>query len=227
MKPIITIMGITLLIQARAQRPESGIWFAGNGAVNFSPHWQWHQDAGYRTRGVSAHALQYLYRTGIRYTYNKHWNIAAGIAFFFTQTDFNIDHHEYRREFRLWQEVVQQLPLNERFTRLFRFRAEQRFFKSMPGKSAYTAYRFRLRTGISQQLNDRWTLQLIDEYMQQMTPGKISFDQNRLILSGLYQYKKTTQVQAGYMWLKWPGDHQHILVFTVLKNILVYDTKGE
>lgn len=201
------------------QRPETGIWTAINLHVNFSKHWQWHNDAGYRTFGTSVDPLQFLYRTGIRYNFNKQTSTAAGIASFFTKANFDKSQHEFGSEFRFWEEIVHQRALNKKLQLLLRFRAEQRFFAATSIKDKYTGYRFRLRPGFNQRLSDKWSLQLIDEYMRQVANEKFSFDQNRLTFSGIYQFNRSAQLQGGYMWLKWPNSHQHILTFTFTKVI--------
>jgi long-subunit fatty acid transport protein len=89
-------------------------------------------------------------------------------------------------------------------------------------KDKYTGFRFRLRPGINQKINDKWSLQLTDEYMRQIAKHEFSYDQNRLTLSGIYHFNKATQLQAGYLWLKWPKDDQHILTITFTQNISVH-----
>ena len=204
------------------QRPDTGGWFAINMPINLSKHLQWLNDAGYRTLGTSFEPLQYLYRTGIRYNYNKEWSTAGGVAFFYTKTNFSKSEHKFGHEFRFWEEVVHQHQFNEKLQGLLRFRMDQRFFAATSVKNKYTGYRFRLRPGLSQKLTNNWSLQLTDEYMRQEARNKFSFDQNRLTFSGIYQFNKTTQLQAGYMWLKWPKDDQHILTFTFTKNISLH-----
>ena len=204
------------------ERPKIGEWFAVNLPLNFTKQWQWHNDAGYRTLGTSFDPLQYLFRTGFRYNFNKQWSTAAGVAFFFTKTDFDKTHHEFGREFRFWEEVNHLYPMNKKLQLLLRFRAEQRFFDATSVKAEYTGYRFRLRPGINQRLDNRWSLQLTDEYMMQVANQKCVFDQNRLTFSGIYQFNKTAQLQGGYMWLKWANADQHIFTFTFTKIISLY-----
>ena len=219
---LIIYMGFSANCLVGQQRPSEGWWTAIVLPVKFSSHWQWHNDAGYRTLGNSIRPLQYLYRTGARYTMNEHWSAAAGVAFFFTKTDFVPSHHEFGKEFRFWEEAACQHPLYKSLSALFRVRAEQRFFAATNLKNKYTGYRFRIRPGLNQRINNKWSLQLTDEYMRQIANNKFSFDQNRLTVSGIYQLKKSTQLQAGYMWLKWPTTDQHILSFTFTKTISVH-----
>lgn len=214
---LIFFMNLTSIINA--QRPETGIWTAINLPVNFTKQWQWHTDAGYRTFGVSIQPVQYLFRTGARYNFNRELNIAAGVAFFFSKANFIKADHEFGKEFRFWEEINYNHLLNENWQILFRLRTEQRFFAPTSVKDKYTGYRFRIRPGINLKLNDRWNLQLTDEYFRQAAHEKFSFDQNRLTFSGIYQFNTSAQLQAGYLWIKWPADHQHVLTFTFTKNI--------
>jgi hypothetical protein len=58
--------------------------------------------------------------------------------------------------------------------------------------------------------------------MRQIADQSFSFDQNRIALSGIYQISGTSQLQAGYMWLKWPKDNQHIITFTFTKTFSLH-----
>lgn len=208
------------------QRPETGAWFAVYVPVNFSKNLQLHNEGGYRTLGSSVSALQYLYRTAVRYNFNKQWNTAAGAAFFFTRTSFTKTNDEFGHEFRLWQEMNYQGRLNKTLHWQIRIRPEQRFFEATSIRSKYTAFRLRIRPGITQKLNDKWSIQLADEYMRQHIKQGFLFDQNRLMLSALYHLNKTTQMQGGYMWLKWPSGNQHILTIAFSKTISLYGTQS-
>jgi len=203
-------------------RPATGLWTAAALHLNFSSKWQWNNDAGYRTLGMSTHPIQYLYRSGIRYNFNENWNIATGVAFFFTKTDFDKSHHEFGNEFRIWQEGTYQSDKASALKFLLRLRTEQRFFASTSIKNNYTAYRFRLRPGINQRLNDKWSLQLTEEYMRQLANHKFSFDQNRIAISAICHFNANSQLQAGYIWIDWPTSDQHIFTFAFTKTISVH-----
>lgn len=205
-----------------AQRPESSLWFTLQTPVNFTKHWQWHHDAGYRTLGAAVEPVQYYYRTGLRYNYDRPLNLAAGLAFYFTRTSFSNDNNEFGNEFRFWEEINHWHLFNEKLQGQFRVRIEQRFFAETSAKEKYTAFRFRIRPGLNQKLNNKWSLQLTDEYMQQVSHNKVYFDQNRLTFSGIYHFNMTTQLQTGYIWLMWQKDDQHILTITFTKNISLH-----
>ena len=204
-----------------AQRPDASVWFTVHAPVNFTKHWQMHNEASYRTLGVSMEPAQYFYRTGIRYT-SREWSTAAGVAFFYTRTSFSKDNNEFGHEFRLWEEVNRLKQIRKQAQGQLRFRTEQRFFAATNIKAKYTAYRFRLKMGLTQKINDRWGIQLTEEYMQQLAHEKFIFDQNRLQFSGIYYLNSVSQLHAGYMWLRWRGDSQHNLTLSFYRNIFLH-----
>ena len=220
------LWGITIFLfsssVAFCQRPKSGVWLSLQLPISISQKWQWHNDAGYRTLGVSSEPLQYLYRTGVRYSFNKRWSAASGVAFFFSRTSFSKSNDEFGHEFRLWEEVNYQHPVSDKLQWQLRLRTEQRFFETTTIKPKYAAYRFRLRSGITKKINNKWSLQLADEYMQQQTRQELSFDQNRLMVSGIYNLNPATQLQGGYMWLLWPHEEQHILTIGFIKKFSLH-----
>jgi len=211
-----------------AQQSETGVWLGLQLPVTFNEKWQWHNDAGYRTIGFTQAAYQYLYRTGIRYCFNRAWSATAGTAFFFTRHSYQQKDHEFGKEFRLWQEVNFNKPLVGQFYLQNRIRTEERWFEASGNNKAYYGFRFRYRLSGLQKLSDRWGVQLADEYMQQSAHKKFTFNQNRLMLSALYGINPTTQFQFGYMWLLRPSSlSQHILTLTFQKNISVNGRRQE
>lgn len=222
-------IGMLLLVNhVFSQRPVTGIWMTVNLPVRLSDKWQMHNDASYRSLGNSVYALQYLYRPGIRYNINASNSTAAGVAFFFTRTSFNKTNPEFGKEFRLWEEVLLQKNITKRGQWHNRFRIEQRFFKETSIKSSYNAYRFRLRTSFVQKLSDKWSLQFIEEYMQQLSHNKFQYDQNRLIISGNCRISSSAQIQAGYLCLIWPQNQvQHLLSIGFQKNISIHDNGND
>jgi hypothetical protein len=206
-----------------AQRPPTGFWTAVNIPVQLTNRWQWHNDASYRTLGNSYVPLQYLYRPGMRYLLNKKWNVASGVALFFTKTDFEKSHHEYGKEFRLWQEGQLQESIGSWKLQL-RLRTEQRFFGPTSLKNKYTAHRFRLKATVTKMVTTKWGWQIASEYMRQIKKSTaLHFDQSRAMASAIYQPTASLQIQAGYMWLKWPEASQHIFSLTILKNYKLYE----
>ena len=213
-------MIILVLIVAtgvKAQRPETVAWFTMQLPVNFTKHWQWHNDAGYRTLGASFNAFQFLYRTGIRYVVNKKWSVATGTAFFYTRSSYQKFNREFGKEFRIWQELSVQHPVSKTISLQNRLRTEQRWFAKTDTWPAYFGFRVRHRAVVTKTLRDKWSVQLTNEFMQQGVNKKYSFNQNRVMTTALYRINSSAQLQGGYMWLKWPATSQHILTFTFQK----------
>ena len=220
-KLFFTIATSFVCLVGHSQEPPSELWFSASVPVNFGKkaNWQWHNDASYRTNGMSALPHQYLYRTGLRYSFNKHLNIAGGAALFFTRVSYNRGDHEFGQENRLWQELVYQTNLSSTILLQNRFRLEERFFEAVGNKAAYTAARFRFRTSIIQKLNKNWSAQIADEYMQQAANGRWQLNQNRFMVSVGRSLPGQVQLLAGYMWLYRTVFSQHIFTISFQKKI--------
>lgn len=215
----LTILFLLLiqLFKLEAQRSEAGIWLSLQMPVNFGKNWQWHNDAGYRTEGVSVRPSQYLYRSGVRYRLNREYSVAAGIAGFFTRSLVPADEGEFGKEFRCWQELNCSFERNQHFHWQLRGRIEQRFFAETISKGSTYSNRFRLRAGITSIINHSWSVQLADEWMEQQRSGKFAYDQNRVMLHFIKKGKDQSQWSAGYMWLKWTNESQQIIAVTYQK----------
>jgi len=203
-----------------AQEPPTELWLSVSAPVNFGQkaNWQWHNDAGYRTNGISVLPHQYLYRTGLRYTFNKHVNMAAGAALFFTRVSYNKEDGDFGQENRLWQELVYQTDLSSKILWQNRFRLEERFYEAVANKTAYTAVRFRFRSTVTKKLNKQWLAQIADEYMQQAANSRFQLNQNRLLFAVARSLPHQMQVQTGYMWLYRTVSSQHIFSLSFQKS---------
>jgi hypothetical protein len=210
-----------------AQVPVTGSWFSLQLPVNFSHKWQWHNDAGYRTMEYSFSAYQFFYRSGARYYFTKSWSTASGYALFFTSNSNQKSDHEFGKEFRLWQELNAQQPFLKFFSIQNRFRTEQRWFDSVTSKDAFFGLRWRHRAAITKKIAEKWSLQLADEYMQQLAEGVFSFNQNRLQLLAIVKMNHSGQVQAGYMWLKRPQQSQHIVTVSFQKTFFLNAARAD
>ena len=203
-----------------AQQAQTLVWNTFQFPVKLSAKWQLHNDISYRTMGVSASAFQYTFRTGIRRFINEKWNVATGLAFFFTRTSFDKTNHEFGREFRLWQEAVKENKLNKKLSLFSRFRTEERFFAATSKKDESFALRFRYRMAVVQTLPNKWKVQLANEYMRQLTGGEFVFQQNRLGATAIYSVNTSIQLQAGYIWSKLAMATQHFITCTITKTII-------
>jgi Protein of unknown function (DUF2490) len=221
-KFIISLSGAYLIANTGfGQQPQTIIWNTLQVPVQLSQKWQLQTDVSYRTIGASGSAYQYTARTGIRSFLNNKWNVATGLALFYTRTSFDKDNHEFGREFRLWQEVVKESRVNKNLSLINRFRTEERFFATTSVKNSFTAVRFRYRLAVVQRLAEKWKLQLSNEYMEQLSQGALKFQQNRLGGSILVEFNPLTQLQVGYIWSKLSLGTQHFATCTFIKTINV------
>lgn len=219
-------VGLLLYVQSSfGQQSQSLLWSTVQLPVQLSSGWQVHNDISYRAIGISASAYQYTFRTGIRRFINGKWNVATGLAFFFTRTSFDKTNHEFGREFRLWQEVVKENKLNKKLSLFNRFRTEERFFAAITTKDKSFAMRLRYRMAIVQALSEKWKMQLANEYMRQLASGEFVFQQNRLGATAIFSVTTTTQIQAGYIWCKLATATQHFITCTFLKTIVTNEHK--
>jgi len=201
-----------------AQKSNTLMWSTVQFPVFVSKKWQVHNDISFRFITSSGVAYQYTFRSGVRKIINDKWNVASGAALFFTRTSFEKSNHEFGSEFRLWQEVVNENKLTEKLSLLNRVRFDERFFASTSEKDAFFAMRFRYRLAFIQTISEKWKLQLADEYMEQLSGGVISFQQNRLGITGIYVFNSSAQFHTGYIWSKLSVSNQHFITCTFIKS---------
>ena len=219
MKFLFGVLMIFWCYRVQAQRPHNGGWLSANVPVTINKQWQWHNDGGFRTLGMSLSGHQYLYRTGLRHSLSSASSVAGGVAFFFTRTSFNKINHEFGKEFRTWQEITNDKKIAGSLQLNLRFRTEQRFFQQTIRNNEFTAHRFRVRAGLTYSINQKWDVQFADEYMHQLAHGQFKFDQTRIILNSGYHISANSIIRVGYMWLKWPVSSQHIVTATIQQQI--------
>jgi hypothetical protein len=223
LKKIIIIPLVLFAVALFGQRPATGIWANAIIPININSKWQIHNDVSYRTLGNSVSLLQYLHRTGIRYTINNNWSATLGVAATFTRTSFTKENQEFARELRLWQEVNYKTNLTKQLQLQARLRTEERWFEATNTKPSSNAFRYRLRAQLQQKITAKWAALIANEYMQQHAKSNWSFDQNRLLISGVYFLNAQTQLQAGYFWYRLPGNTvQHIVNLTFQKTISLH-----
>ena len=205
---------------SHAQDPAAEVWMSVSVPVFFGKNgsWQWHNDAGYRTNGMSVLPHQYLFRSGVRKYFNSKWNAAVGGALFFTRATYNKE-DEFGQEDRLWQEVVNITKIAEKSSLHTRFRAEERFFKSVEDKEAYDAMRFRLRTAFVQTLNKHWQFQVAEEYMQQLANHNFRFNTNRVAAAVIRSWEGQSQLQITYTLQTRKNSEQSIIALSFQKSI--------
>jgi hypothetical protein len=215
-----------LMKYGTAQQNPAIIWTTLQLPVEVSPKWQAPVDFSYRTIGISASAFQYTFRAGIRRIINDKWNVASGLAFFFTRTSIKKENHEFGRESRLWQEAVLENRINDKLVLQNRFRAEERFFATTTNPASFAALRLRYRLAVIQTINEKWVVQLADECMHQLAEEMFSFQQNRVNVSFAYLFSNLSRILAGYIWSKLPASSQHFITFTYQKFIRLHGDSG-
>lgn len=216
---IILFLNFSIL---HAQQPSSSVWYGVKAPVNLNDKWQWVNDAGYRTIDYSLVAYQYFFRTGIRRLINNYWAVGSGLALFATRTTAVKSTTEFGNEYRLWQEVSYRKNFSKKFFGQNYVRTEERVYSATSKSTAYNALRLRLRISATQMLSGKMGLQLSNEYMQQYDHQRLSFNQNRLAGSFIFQFNKETQLQTGYMWLLRPVRSQHVVVLTFQRNLYLH-----
>jgi hypothetical protein len=210
---------------ALSQMPATSNWFGLQIQINAGSKWEWPTDVGYRTIGMSASAYSYHCRTGIRYKLNETWNVAAGIAFFFTRSTYQKFNHDFGTEFRTWQELNFQKAISKTISLRNRFRTEERWFEAVPGRDAFFGLRLRDRFTTIKTLTKKWSIEFGDEYLRMLSDKKFLFNSNRILLSAFYNMKGQARLQGGYLWLKLPVSSQHVFTFTFQKIISLHGNK--
>lgn len=219
MKWLLFVLLFAVCLQMQAQQRTESIWQTVQVPLKFNQKLSLHNDAGYRTLGISMQPRQFLFRTGLRYRFSNKTDAAAGVALFFTKTSMNKEEHEFGKEFRLWQEVQEHVQMLKYTRIVFRLRTEQRFFEPTTKRERFDAYRFRYRATVQQELNKKLQLQAGFEYMHQLEDGVNRFNQYRIQPSLLWKMNKQVQLQTMYMIVKAPNEAQTVLWMSWIYNI--------
>lgn len=222
-KKILFTISVLCSCRLFSQRPPTALWLSTQLPVEINNKWAVQNDASYRTLGSSIAPLQYLYRTGLRYTANNNWAIATGVAFFFTRTTYSKQIDEFGKEFRIWEELNYKTVLQKKLQSILRLRTEQRSYEATSKTAAYHAFRYRFRTQFQQTLSATIAVQLSEEYMEQYAHHNLAFDQNRVAANLVYSFNAKAKVVAGYIWELRPQHvSQHILSFNFQKTISIH-----
>jgi hypothetical protein len=78
------------------------------------------------------------------------------------------------------------------------------------------------RVSFTKNLSAKWDLQFADEYFEQVIDRKFVFNQNRLMVIGIYNISKKFQMQGAYIWAVRKTFTQHILQITIRKLFSAY-----
>lgn len=209
-----------------SQQPSTSHWTTIQSPVMINTHWQTITEASYRTLGESVKLNQLFLRAGARYNFNPKWNVSLSMDYVHSRVKpFDKDDLEFGNELRIWQEVNHRTPLKKSYTLHHRFRIEERFFGITSQNQDYRALRGRYRIGAVKKIATKWDLQLIEEYVEQLLDRRISFNQNRLALSGFFRYSTNAHLEAAYYWVKYAKSTQHVFSLTFQNRILVKSKK--
>lgn len=223
MRKIIIIPCVLICATLTSQRPTTGIWLTVQAPVSINSKWQISNDINYRTPGNSFLTLQYLYRSGVKYIFNKQWSVTGGVAFSFNRTTINKENKEFGKEFRVWQEANYKNLITKKLQYQLRVRTEERSFAATSYTAAYQAFRYRLKLYLQQKIDNRWSFFISNEYMQQHTNSNWAFNQNRLMTNAIFSFTNQTSLQAGYMWILWPAkSSQHIFTISFQQIISLH-----
>ena len=217
---LIILLGIGLV--ANAQPKGASFWLSAQLPVDLSPRWQWHNDLAYKSNGVTLETYQRWYRTALRYRISEKFNVAGGIGFLATQASSNSKDDEFGREFRVFQEMIYQLPMINKWQFQDRVRVEERFLKATATKPSSHILQLSDRVSFTKTLSKKWDMQLADEFFEQLIDKKFVFSQNRIMGVGIYKVSKKFQMQGALIYVVRKTFTQQILQVTFRKIFSAY-----
>lgn len=204
---------------AGAQQPATTHWITLQMPVVLNKHWQWLNEISYRTLGESFSLNQLFLRTGARYTFNEKWNVAGSSDLVFIRVYPQNAEKDFGKEYRLWQEVNFMQPIKNNFLLQNRLRIEEKYFTETKRMPAYHALRLRYRLALIKKISEKWSVQMYEEYMQQLTGNEFRFSQNRVYIGGACQFQPDLLLQFSYCWSKLSPWSQHIFAIVFQKRI--------
>ncbi len=217
------ICSITLLVilakTSWAQQAPSGEWASILVSVKLNEQWASVTDFGYRTIGSDFRYYQNYFRTGVRYSLDRHWSMAGGVGFFNSKISFAKDTREFGHEVRLWQDVYRLSPLKNKWILNHRFRLEEKHFDKTSTRDPYYSLRFQYRLLGGYRFSKIWNLQLGPEWMENLIREKILLDQVRLYALLAYQSSKGYGITLGYFYSMRKAYDQHVYTIALSKNV--------
>ncbi|SDL29320.1 Protein of unknown function [Catalinimonas alkaloidigena] len=120
--------------------PSNQQWIQYYNQTKLSKQWTWMTDGGFRWRDQMRHPAQYVVRTGLGYRLHENIRVAAGMAHLGSYTNDRLR----RIEWRPYQEI-QSSHTYGRIDVVHRFRAEQRFLKTLALAEAPATHSFNHR----------------------------------------------------------------------------------
>ncbi len=180
------------------------IWAGYYNTIRFNKKWSIGSDAQLRIRDWTDQWSQLLVRSGLNYSFNNHFTVTAGFAFF-KNAQYQGKQLLLKNEWRPWQELAYQLTFHKtNFVQ--RLRTEQRFLQLVENgkKSNHYEYVFRLRYRVSLRFplqNDKLKLLIGNEVL--VNPGYNNsqrfFDQNRSFAGINIKLNSKTNFECQYL----------------------------
>lgn len=201
------------------QQAPSGEWASLLVSVKLSEEWASVTDFGYRTIGKDFRYYQNYFRTGVRYSLDRHWTMAGGIAFFNSKISFAKDAREFGHEVRLWQDAYRLSPLANKWILYHRWRLEEKHFDKTSNRDPFNSLRFQYRLLGGYRFAKNWNVQMGPEWMENLIRQKIQLDQVRLYGLVAYQDKSGYGFSLGYFYSMRKAYNQHVYSIAFSKNV--------
>ena len=180
------------------------LWAGYYNTVRLNPKWSIASDLQLRTKDWANEWSQLLVRSGLTYSFKKNLSVTGGMSFF-KNAQYANKELLLKNEWRPWQELFYQLPLNK--TALVqRLRTEQRFLQQVANNKKIHSYEFifRVRYKFEWQFplqKNNIKLVVGNEIMvnpEYITKSKF-FDQNRTSSGINFKLNSITNLQCQYI----------------------------
>ena len=223
----IMIMSTVIAGKLFAQQPSVSNWVTLQTPLIYNSHWQSLHEVSYRTLGEAIKLNQLFVRSGVRYTFNPKWSSSLICDVVHSRVKpYDKNDLEFGDEIRITEEISHRYQAGTNYTIQHRLRIEERFFGETSLGDDYKALRFRYRLAAQKKLSDKWSLQLADEYLEQVLSGKWSYNSNRLSFSGFYSFAQNAHLEAIYYWIRFSERSQHVFALTLQNRILIKSKKN-
>lgn len=217
---LIVILAAVLPLCTTAQTKEFArqrqVWYGFYPNIKFGEKWSWNNEIENRQFIVPSAENLFFIRTHLHYQVHKHWDVAAGFAYFLVNTQNpDIDSKLFIPEYRPFEEANNSVTFKDRYTITNRLRFEQRWIQKTSGTELVEGFnfnmRFRYRFGVDILLWETKAkkhgikLRLSDEVMVNI-PTKVVknvFDQWRGYTGIYYQPPGPMAFEVGHLyWLQ-------------------------
>lgn len=207
------------------------LWAAYRTTIHLNNKWSVVSDAQVRTIGWADQWLLYAIRTGINYNTTKNFSYTAGIALFRNSVYDNKTLLFFKNEWRQWEEVSHNLPIDKHLSLIQRLRIEERFLQVVENNHLVHSYNFILRMRYKfewQYISPIKNVTLLAGNEIFVNPGYFSkknfFDQNRTLAGFSYKLNTNSSLENQYIKIfQWHSlsnimDDQNIVRITLVQQ---------